>query len=61
MLVTVLIVLIFACGYFVDSKYGKQVSLRIGDIEAKGRTVEEVARVFEAKAAAKLQAIKKVL
>lgn len=63
MFITIVVSLMisFAAGYFVSEKYGKKVSLRIGDIEAKGRTAEEVGRLFEAKAAAKLQAIKKVL
>jgi len=34
------------CGAWVTVRYGRKVGLKIGDMEAEGRTVEEIERLL---------------
>ena len=35
------------CGAWVQARYGRKVRLKIGDVEAEGRTVEEIERLLK--------------
>ena len=35
------------CGAWVQARYGRKVRLKIGDVEAEGRTAEEIERLLE--------------
>jgi hypothetical protein len=35
------------CGAWVTARYGRKVRLKIGDVEAEGRTVEEIERLLK--------------